>query len=95
MRRAGDRQPDVNLKRSWLRSLPEKERPGVIYDDRKRVVDMWRAEVCLLPGGAGGFRLSFEGREPLHWISMPPRSTNRSALVELTIAVGECEDIVG
>lgn len=42
MRAAGDNTPDVELKRYWLNQ--EYERPGLVYDDRQRVVDMWRAE---------------------------------------------------
>src|SRR5690606_19255438 len=34
--------PDVELKRYWLNQ--EYERPDLVYDDRQRVVDMWRAE---------------------------------------------------
>lgn len=44
MRLAGDHQPDVTLKRSWLRSLTRDAWPDFVYDDRQRVVDMWRAE---------------------------------------------------
>jgi len=42
MRAAGDSTPDVELKRYWLSQ--ESERPDLVYDDRQRVVDMWRAE---------------------------------------------------
>lgn len=44
MRSAGDNTPDVVLKRYWLNQLHESERPDVVYDDRQRVVDMWRGE---------------------------------------------------
>lgn len=44
MRSAGDNTPDVVLKRYWLNQLHESERPDVVYDDRQRVVDMWREE---------------------------------------------------
>lgn len=44
MRSAGDYTPDVKLKRSWLLALHPDERPDVVYDDRGRVVDMWREE---------------------------------------------------
>jgi hypothetical protein len=44
MRAAGDSTPDTVLKRHWLMQLHESERPDVVYDDRQRVVDMWRAE---------------------------------------------------
>jgi hypothetical protein len=42
MRAAGDSTPDVQLKRFWLSQ--EECRPDLVYDDRQRVVDMWRAE---------------------------------------------------
>lgn len=42
MRAAGDSTPDVELKRYWLNQ--EYERPDLVYDDRQRVVDFWRAE---------------------------------------------------
>lgn len=44
MRADGDNTPDVELKRSWLHELHPDERPDLIYDDRQRVVDMWRSE---------------------------------------------------
>lgn len=44
MRPAGDNTPDTELKRSWLHELHPDERPDVVYDDRQRVVDMWREE---------------------------------------------------
>lgn len=44
MRSAGDNTPDVVLKRYWLNQLHESERPNIVYDDRQRVVDMWREE---------------------------------------------------
>lgn len=42
MRAAGDNTPDVDLKRYWLSQADP--RPDLVYDDRQRVVDMWRAE---------------------------------------------------
>jgi predicted kinase len=44
MRSVGDSTPDVVLKRYWLNQLHESERPDIVYDDRQRVVDMWREE---------------------------------------------------
>lgn len=44
MRSAGDMTPDVDMKRSWLLALHPFERPDIVYDDRQRVVDMWRAQ---------------------------------------------------
>ena len=42
MRAAGDNTPDAILKRHWLHQ--EAVYPDIVYDDRQRVVDMWRAE---------------------------------------------------
>jgi len=42
MRAAGDNTADVALKRYWLSQSAD--RPDLIYDDRQRVVDMWREE---------------------------------------------------
>ncbi|MGG7534652.1 AAA family ATPase [Rhizobium sp. 12,4] len=42
MRAAGDNTPDAVLKRHWLHQ--EEVRPDIVYDDRQRVVDMWRSE---------------------------------------------------
>lgn len=42
MRAADDNTPDVELKRFWLHQ--EDRKPDVVYDDRQRVVDMWRSE---------------------------------------------------
>lgn len=44
MRLDGDYTEDATLKRSWLHMLHPDERPAIVYDDRQRVVDMWRAE---------------------------------------------------
>lgn len=44
MRPAGDNTPDTELKRSWLHELHPDDRPDIVYDDRQRVVDMWRDE---------------------------------------------------
>lgn len=40
MRREGDTQPDDKLKESWL--LEERRRPDLVFDDRDKVVAMWR-----------------------------------------------------
>lgn len=50
MRRAGDHRPDDIVKKELLQQmLAEGYRPILFIDDRKRVVDMWRAEgfTCL------------------------------------------------
>lgn len=41
MRTAGDRRPDDEVKREFLRGS---RTPTAIFEDRQRVVDMWRAE---------------------------------------------------
>lgn len=43
MRPAGDHQPDVNLKRTWLKEARKNGGgPDLVYDDRDCVVAMWR-----------------------------------------------------
>jgi hypothetical protein len=44
MRPAGDYTPDDQLKQKWLNLLPPRERARLIasFEDRKKVVDMWR-----------------------------------------------------
>lgn len=42
MRAERDNTPDATLKRYWLHQ--EAVKPDIVYDDRQRVVDMWRAE---------------------------------------------------
>jgi hypothetical protein len=45
MRPVGDHQPDVNLKRAWLKEARKKGlAPDLVYDDRDCVVAMWREE---------------------------------------------------
>lgn len=50
MRKAGDYRADDIVKREWLTNgtIP-KERVAMVFDDRARVVDMWRSEglTCL------------------------------------------------
>lgn len=43
MRVAGDHRPDKVVKREFLIDCGD-ERPTLIFEDRKRVVDMWRGE---------------------------------------------------
>lgn len=42
MRPQKDNRADDILKEEWLLSLPETERPALIFDDRDRVVAVWR-----------------------------------------------------
>lgn len=46
MRPDGDWTPDTDLKRRWLEELPaeQRERIVAVFEDRKSVVDMWRAQ---------------------------------------------------
>lgn len=41
MRREGDHTPDEVLKRQWV--LPIRDRVLCVFDDRNKVVDMWRS----------------------------------------------------
>lgn len=53
MRREGDRTPDTKLKAAWLEGLSRK--PDLVFEDRARVVDMWRSHgirVCQVAPGA-------------------------------------------
>lgn len=44
MRPAGERIDDFKLKRRWLRDLAPDDRPMVVFEDRKRCVEMYRGE---------------------------------------------------
>lgn len=46
MRSEGDYTPDDELKRHWLRDMlvSDRERIVAVFDDRDKVVEMWRAE---------------------------------------------------
>ncbi|MEZ5595659.1 MAG: hypothetical protein R3E84_04585 [Pseudomonadales bacterium] len=58
MRRQGDYTPDEILKRSWLHALAvdDRQRLIAIFDDRDKVVAMWRAEgVTCFQVAAGDF----------------------------------------
>jgi hypothetical protein len=45
MRKAGDFTPDEQLKATWLSEIepPEYKRLTAVFDDRDKVVAMWRA----------------------------------------------------
>ena len=45
MRRHKDNTPDHKLKREWLNDVHWK--PDIIFEDRQRVVDMWRGQGLL------------------------------------------------
>ena len=44
MRKNGDFTPDDKLKKDWLNQLPDKSNVLCVYDDRDKVVKMWREE---------------------------------------------------
>jgi len=46
MREAGDTRPDTELKREWLSHMSSKDRNRLkaVFDDRDRLVKMWRDE---------------------------------------------------
>lgn len=43
MRKDGDYRADQIVKAEWLEAMSHNEWPDLVFDDRKRVVDMWRA----------------------------------------------------
>jgi hypothetical protein len=58
MRKAGDHQNDETLKLSWLQAMPADDRNRLIaiFDDRDRVVNMWRTNgVACFQVAAGNF----------------------------------------
>ena len=56
MRPIGDNTPDEELKCKWLNELREEEIILCIFDDRKKVVDMWRKEgLCCFQVAEGDF----------------------------------------
>lgn len=42
MRKEGNRQRDDVLKERWLFELPKEDWPKLVFEDRKRVAEMWR-----------------------------------------------------
>jgi len=42
MRKNGDHRDDAVVKAEWLNSLGPEDWPSITFDDRQRVVDMWR-----------------------------------------------------
>lgn len=58
MRKEGDYRPDHELKLEWLSEIepPERKRLTAVYEDRGRVVEMWRANgVTAFQVAAGEF----------------------------------------
>jgi FMN phosphatase YigB (HAD superfamily) len=43
MRPEGDHRPDTELKGEWLASLNPREWPHLVFEDRTRMVEMWRS----------------------------------------------------
>lgn len=91
MRPVGDFTPDEKLKRAWLHEeLAAGNRPLAIFDDRQKVVDMWRAEgmICYQVN-AGDFDsptrvnpnfLYSQGGVPLLTILIGPAGAGKSTL---------------
>lgn len=84
MRADGDNTPDAVLKRHWL--MQEEVKPDIVYDDRQRVVDMWRSEgipcfqVVADWEDAGRIILPTEPSEPLLTIMVGPSGAGKSRL---------------
>lgn len=96
MRADGDNTPDVELKRFWLNQ--EYERPDLVYDDRPRVVAMWRAE------GVPCFQVTAdwedEGRviepvcDPLLTIMVGPSGAGKTDWIKRQGHVGTMTEVV-
>ncbi len=93
MRSAGDYTPDVDLKRSWLLALHPDERPDIVYDDRQRVVDMWRDEgiTCfhVAPDWESDKRMIAPICDPLLTIMVGPSGGGKSSWCYHNIPVDE------
>ena len=84
MRSTGDNTPDVELKRYWLHQLHESERPDIVYDDRQRVVDMWREEGIACFQVAANWeapRLIEPVQQPLMALLVGPSGAGKSTYV--------------
>lgn len=91
MRAADDNTPDVELKRYWLSQA--EQRPDLVYDDRQRVVDMWRAEgiPCFqVTANWEAPKITAPVCDPLLTIMVGPSGAGKSSWCERTfVAEGE------
>jgi len=56
MRPIGNSQPDQDLKRDWLHASGYSKKIIAVFDDRQKVVDMWRSEgICCCQVAPGNF----------------------------------------
>lgn len=92
MRAEGDNTPDVALKRYWLSLEPTP--PDLIYDDRQRVVDMWRAEgipcfqvTANWEDSADERVIPFTGTGPLLRLMVGPSGAGKSSWVSQNVRV--------
>lgn len=80
MRAEGDNTPDVELKRYWLNQTAH--RPDLVYDDRQRVVDMWRAEgiPCfqVVANWEAGRIIPHDGNGPLLTLMVGPSGAGKT-----------------
>lgn len=88
MRPAKDYQPDDQLKLKWLQDEIARtgRKPDMIYDDRQRVVDMWRANsvTCaqVAPGDFDTRRRAPVATIPTLTVMIGPSGAGKSAWVE-------------
>ncbi len=54
MRKEGDYRADDVVKGEWLDALPPEKRPALAFDDRQRVIDMWKSRGVLVMAVNGG-----------------------------------------
>ena len=94
MRADGDHTPDVVLKRSWLHALHPDERPDAVYDDRQRVVDMWRDEGITCFQVAADWEKDKRSMaptcDPLLTIMVGPAAGGKSTWCDMHVASDEC-----
>lgn len=90
MRAADDSTPDATLKRYWLQQADR--RPDLVYDDRQRVVDMWRAEgvpcfqvVANWEDAASGRIVPWSGSGPLLRLMVGPSGAGKSTWARIKV----------
>ncbi len=93
MRPIGENMPDEKLKRLWLHEeIAQGTKPDVIFDDRQKVVDMWRAEgvECFqvnpgdfdTPKHVRAHDLYLTGRVPILTLMVGPAGSGKSTIAK-------------
>lgn len=88
MRPARDYQPDDDLKQKWLihEIASTGSKPDMVYDDRRRIVDMWRANgaTCaqVAPGDFDDLRKFKQPRNPQLIVMIGASGSGKSTWIE-------------